>query len=56
MIKFKIFTGDVYEPADEILNNWLDKHPEVDIISFRYSVGESYDRHVNSICIMYREI
>jgi hypothetical protein len=54
-VRFKIFFGseDDLHSADRRLNTWLDKHPNVRILSYQY-------RHANmgdhSICITYEEI
>lgn len=57
MVKFKIFNSYGYLSADEWVNEWLDDHPSVEVLDFKYqrlvdasNVGET------SICIMYKEL
>ena len=52
-IKFKIFKGNFSQTsADEKLNQWLDEHPNAEIITFDY-VEAHYGNH--SICLAYTE-
>lgn len=48
---FKIFMGTQYNPADWDINDWLDEHPEVEVVDFKY---QQTGRGENSICIMYK--
>lgn len=54
-IKSKIFFGLKQEGhgADDQLNLWLEEHPCVEILEFKYQHTTSYWHH--SICILYRE-
>lgn len=47
---FKIFMGTRNFPADDMMNEWLDKHPEIKVIDFKYQQAR-YGEH--SICVMY---
>ena len=57
IIRFKIFSGCFSTamckagPADKQANEWLKKHPDVEIIEMKYQQARMGD---HSICIMYR--
>lgn len=52
-IKFKIFSGNFnYHNADEKANEWLEEHPDVDIVWMKYW---QIDGAHHSICIAYQE-
>ena len=54
-LKTKIFFGTKtgnYTASDE-MNLWLEQHPNVEILEFKYQHTTSYWHH--SICILYRE-
>lgn len=54
MVKFKIFFGYAGDgQADEEANNWLEKHPNIEVLDFKYQHHTSHRCH--SICIMYKE-
>lgn len=52
MIKFKIFTGNFANEdnqADTKVNKWLEEHPEVTIIDWKYTSTD----YNGDICISY---
>ena len=52
-LRFKIFhsTWRVYPLADELANEWLKDHPDIEIIDVKYQGNSS----THSICILYKE-
>lgn len=53
-IKSKIFFGTrTGNDASDAMNAWLEQHPNVEILEFKYQHTTTYWHH--SICILYRE-
>lgn len=59
MTKFKIFASTFpsglspnTKPADVYANEWLEKHPNIEVIDMKYQQAHHGD---HSICIMYKE-
>lgn len=59
MTKFKIFASAFpsglspnAKPADVYANEWLEKHPNIEVIDMKYQQAHYGD---HSICIMYKE-
>ena len=48
--RFKIFMGTFGFKADRDMNDWLDEHPEVKVVDFKYQQARCGD---HSICVMY---
>ena len=55
MIKFKIFYGGEVLPADLKANEWSEKHPNAELLDFKYQMVEKGDVSFTSICIAYKE-
>jgi hypothetical protein len=59
MIKYKtkIFFGTssncFYDNADEQFNKWIEEHPNIEILKFKYEQARYGD---HSICILYQEV
>ena len=53
MHKYKIFFGTKINSADNELNKWLEEHPSIEVVEFKYQHTSTYWHH--SICILYRE-
>lgn len=54
LIKFKIFSGDFScddNQPDVKANEWLEEHPEVRVIDWKYAMTD----HCGDICISYVE-
>ena len=47
---FKIFMGSTSWKADIDANEWLNEHPEIKVVDFKYQQARFGD---HSICIMY---
>lgn len=53
-IRFRIFFGSSIYRADEKLNNWLDEHPEFEVVDYRmFHEMENISNH--AIMITYKE-
>ena len=52
MYKFKVFIGSINYTADDMANEWLEEHPNVEIINMKYQQARYGD---HSICILYKE-
>ena len=55
-IKTKIFFGITTNDMDasDKMNMWLEQHPNIEILEFKYQHTTTYGHH--SICILYREL
>lgn len=51
-IKFEIFATSFPNSASDSLNEWIEEHPNVEIVDFRYQQARMGD---HSICVAYKE-